>query len=120
MPVLAQNHPKQIESVKVAFITQRLDLTTEESQRFWPVYNNYQQEMQQLVGRKHKERFEMKKAGTPVDELKLDSEILELRKRYRIEFTKVLPKEKVTLFYQAEREFRQELIQHLKKRRANN
>ena len=32
---------EQIESFKIAFFTSRLDLTTEEAQVFWPVFNAY-------------------------------------------------------------------------------
>jgi Tfp pilus assembly protein PilZ len=40
---LSQNNDKKetIESFKVAFITQKLNLTTKEAQLFWPVYNEY-------------------------------------------------------------------------------
>lgn len=112
----AQQSTDKIESVKAAFITQKLDLTPEESQRFWPVYNTYQQDLKQLLTQKQKERQALKKSGKPVDELKFDTEVLEMRKRYRAEFSKILPKQKVALLYQAEREFRQELIQQLHNR----
>jgi Skp family chaperone for outer membrane proteins len=116
----AQQNVKQIESVKAAYITQRLELSTEESQRFWPIYNTYQNELQQLVVQKQKSKKDLKQDPQSFDELKLDTEILDLRKRYRTEFSKVLPKEKVTLLFQAEREFRQELIQYLNKRQTRN
>lgn len=115
---LAQQNSNQIESVKAAFITQKLDLSTEEAQRFWPVYNSYQQDLKKLVTQKQKERQELRKTGAVIDELKFDTEVLELKKRYRAAFSKILPKQKVALLYQAEREFRQELIQQLHKRKG--
>ncbi|MEJ6979872.1 hypothetical protein WG906_05390 [Pedobacter sp. P351] len=118
LPASAQQN-QNIESVRAAFITQKLDLTTEEAQRFWPVYNSYQQELQKLISIKNNQRKSFKQSGTvPVDELKIDSEILELRKRYREEFAKVLPRQKAALIYPAEREFRQQLIEHLQKRKG--
>ncbi len=114
---MAQDGGSQIESVKAAFITQKLDLTPEESKKFWPVYNNYHEELQQLVKKKNQQRRE---SGTPPDELKMESDILELRKRYRDEFSKVLPSQKAAMVYPAEREFRQQLIQHLKHRNQKN
>ena len=33
---------------KNAFITQKLQLTTDEAQKFWPVYNQYENEIQSL------------------------------------------------------------------------
>ena len=118
LPASAQQN-KNIESVRAAFITQKLDLTTEEAQKFWPVYNSYQQELQKLTLEKYNQRKSFKQSGTvPVDELKIDSEILELKKRYREEFAKVLPRQKAALVYPAEREFRQQLIEHLQKRKG--
>ena len=119
--VKAQDGGAQIESVRAAFITQKLDLTTEESQKFWPVFNNYQHELQQLVSKKNQQHKANKESGDrPVDELKIDSEILDLRKRYREEFQRVLPSQKAALVYPAEREFRQHLIEHLKHKKQKN
>lgn len=115
---VAQQSSSQIESVKAAFITQKLDLSSEEAQRFWPVYNAYQHDLKKLVTQKQKERQELRKTGVAIDELKFDSEVLELKKRYKAEFSKILPKQKVALLYQAEREFRQELIEQLHKRKS--
>ena len=42
---------EKLETQRVAFITNRLDLTTEEATKFWPLYNEYS-----------KKRFELKKA----------------------------------------------------------
>lgn len=120
LPAMAQQ-ASNIESVRAAFITQKLDLTPEESQRFWPVYNSYHEELQKLVLKKNQQRVAYKRSGTvPVDELKVDSEILELRKRYRHEFARVLPRQKAALVYPAEREFRQQLIEQLNKRKKKN
>lgn len=123
LPISAQQSTGNIESVKIAFITQKLELTADESKRFWPVYNNYQQELQVLVKAKNERKRSLKGRSDdndPVDELKIDSEILELRKRYREEFNKVLPKHKAALVFSTEREFRQELIEHLQKRKQKN
>ncbi len=35
----------RIESQKIAFITQKLDLSPSEAQQFWPIYNEYQATM---------------------------------------------------------------------------
>jgi len=113
VPSFAQEGGKQIEAVKVEYFTRKLQLSPAEAERFWPVYHNYQRELQQ----QHKERQAQRKAGGPVDELKFETRILEIRKRYRKEFSEVLPAEKVNLLFQAEREFREQLIKELRSRR---
>lgn len=38
----------KIEALKIAFLTKELELTPEESQQFWPIYNQHQAEMKAL------------------------------------------------------------------------
>jgi hypothetical protein len=113
---LAQNnHREKIESLKIAFITKKLDLSPETSQMFWPVYNQYQKELGDLIV----ERKEARKShnSNAIDEdLDIEGKIVEVRKKYRKEFSKVISPVKVNQFYQAEREFRDELIKQLKNR----
>lgn len=112
-----------IEAVRAAFITQKLDLTPEESQKFWPVYNSYREEVKQLALKRNQQRKALKhqsNAATADDGLKIESEMLDVRKRYRQEFGKVLPQQKASMVYPAEREFMQQLIEHLPKRNRKN
>jgi len=118
-PSLGQN--SKIESIKIAYLTEKLNLSTEEAQRFWPVYNSYQQELRVLLIKRNKQRKSLSSQSEPVtDELEIDSDILQLRKRYRLKFQDVLPKEKAAIVYSAEREFRQQLIEQLNKRKQKN
>lgn len=113
---------KEIEAIKIGYITRRLSLTPEESQKFWPVYNSYQKEL--LIINKQKKENRVSQSDNPEklvdDDFKFDTQILELKKRYRLEFAKVLSAEKVKNLYIAEREFREELIKQLKTRREGN
>src|SRR5687767_904503 len=51
---------EQIESMKIAFLTNKLSLTPEEAQQFWPVYNQYQDELHKLRENHRKERRDVK------------------------------------------------------------
>jgi hypothetical protein len=122
LPSFAQHrseHYQQIESIKVAFITSKLDLTTEEAQKFWPVYNSYQKEMANLMRKRREARF--KPNIDPNDKINADldyeTRMLELKKKYKKLYAKAIPPEKILLLYQAEREFREHLIKQLKHRR---
>ncbi|MBC8054531.1 MAG: hypothetical protein H7Y13_15835 [Sphingobacteriaceae bacterium] len=120
LPAMAQ-HEKNIESVRAAFITQKLDLSPEESQKFWPVYNNYRNDMRELAIKRNQQRKAFKQsATTPVDDLSIETEMLEIKKRYRQEFVKVLPRQKAAMVYPAEREFMQQLIEHLPRKNKKN
>lgn len=122
-PVSAQDHREryeQIEAIKVAFITSKLDLNTEEAQKFWPVYNNYQKELMELMKKRREDR--QKTNIDPNDKINADlayeSRMLDLKKKYKKLYLKAIPPEKILLLYQAEREFREHLIKQLKHRRT--
>ena len=44
LSVLAQQHREKIHALKISFITERLDLTEQEAQKFWPIYNEFDKE----------------------------------------------------------------------------
>ncbi len=84
----------KIETLHAAYITRELGLTTEEAQKFWPVFNNY--------------RLELKKARQEnSNELEWEEKALGIRKKYKAEFRKVLNDEqRANRFFKAERGFR--------------
>jgi hypothetical protein len=116
-----REHYQRIEAIKVAFITKKLDLTTEEAQKFWPVYNNYQKELMVLMRKRREDR--QKTDIDPNEKINVDltyeSRMLDLKKKYKKLYLKVIPAEKVLLLYQAEREFREHLIKQLKHRKRD-
>jgi hypothetical protein len=122
---LSQNNDKKekIESFKVAFITQKLNLTTKEAQQFWPVYNEYLDKIEVL---KNSRKKELRSASINIEsysdkdlELMLDNEFLskekevELGKEYFNKFKSVIPVKKVILLYKAEDEFKRELLRQI-------
>ena len=112
---------REIEAIKIGYITRRLELTPEESQKFWPVYNQYQKDLSSLNQQKRQARIQ--NANDPDqlidDDFSFETKILEMRKKYRFKFNQVISNEKVKSLYIAERDFREELIKQLRKRREN-
>jgi hypothetical protein len=86
----------RLQALKIAYLTKKLDLSPEEAQRFWPIYNKYDEEIHQVRNDAIKNR---------ADELKTEEKILEIRKKYSDEFGKVLSPDKVNTFFRAEKEF---------------
>lgn len=121
---IAQKKPtktKQIEAIKLGFISGRLNLTPDESFVFWPLYNDYQKEINSLFKQRKQKRIENANNPTKTvdDDFYFDGQILELKKKYRKAFAAVLPSEKLKKLYEAERDFREELIKQLKNRSEN-
>lgn len=119
---------EKIEAMKVAFLTRKLNLTPEEAQKFWPVYNKFSDEME-----KNKRAFRIKameEAGnienmSDAEAEKALNEMLafrtaevELLRKYTAEFKKVLPPQKVVTLFMAEQEFKRELLKMLKEQRG--
>ena len=98
IPALAQNNQRdfdRLQTYKVAFLSRKLNLTTEEAQKFWPIYNKYEAELRdaRIEGRGNKKEIEM------------EEKILNIRKKYNGEFEKAIPSEKVNQLFKSEREF---------------
>ncbi len=97
----------KVQALKIAFITQKLDLTTEEAQKFWPVYNVYEEEIKKI-----------KRTGNG-DVIERDEKLLAIRKKYKVQFEKILGAERTNKLYSVEGEFRNVLIKQLKNRGGN-
>lgn len=117
----------RVEPLKIAFITQKLNLTTEEAQKFWPVYNKFSDDLQKLRSTtKDKLADELSELASisDADAEKTLNEMLnykineaELIKKYATEFKKVLPIKKVVMLYKAENDFKRELLKKLRDNR---
>lgn len=108
---LAQpNRAEKLEALKVAFITKELNLSSEEAQKFWPVYNGYFDELKKA------------RQNNMEDQLKFEETALNIRKKYKPEFKKVLANDdkRVEKLYRLETEFidrlRREIINRQKNR----
>jgi len=112
---------ERIHAIKVAYITDRLKLNGEESARFWPVYNKYDQEKRALRKRFSKKCIEDNivpmddaKAMRYVDEdLDYQEHELALKRRYKDKLQKVLSPQQLAELYTAERDFKIMLLQQL-------
>ncbi len=137
MPALAQpgggppspEKREEIEAMKVAFLTRKLDLTPDEAKVFWPVYNQYQDELDVLRENHRKQRREAKEEMDGMSDKELeklvDGEIqfrqneLDVIKKYNSQFKSVLPMKKVARLHRAEEDFKRELIQRIQERRKD-
>ena len=119
-----QERRDNIEAMKVAFLTNKLDLSPEEAQKFWPVYNQFTEKMHELRRKRRQDEREMK---TGIDELSdkeveqmVDNEMsfrekeLAIQKEYHTKFKSILPVKKVAKLYRAEEQFKKVLLDKLK------
>lgn len=116
---------ERIENLKIAFITEKLDLSVEESQRFWPLYNAFNKERKANKKAMREVKNKMKTTTSTQEMVQWIDQLAELKARdvkAEAEFTKaslpVLGIEKTKRLAQLEDEFKKEILQRLKERRA--
>ena len=128
---LAQHPEKQswhdkMMSEKIGYLTAKLELTPEEAQAFWPVYNKIAEknkEQNKAVAEAYKALTQALKEGTAsdkeIDKL-LDNYLAakenqkENGKNEAAEYRKVLPSKKVAKLYVAEESYRRHQINRMK------
>lgn len=121
-----QEKSEKIKAKKIAYITEKLDLTPEEAQVFWPVFNEYLKKQAEIALEKITIMKTAEKNETVITEKEYESlsdKITEnkvaeanLFKDYHIKLKKVLPKKKLFELYQAEHMFKKQLIRDIKRK----
>ena len=106
-PPPRQPNPGVLETYKIGFITNRLLLTPDEAQRFWPIYRLYSNEVRQAWAIYR----------TDKNELQLEENLLNIKKKYSVEFLKAIPPPKINDFFKAERDFNQFVSREAERRR---
>ena len=117
------NREDKIQSMKIGFITEKLDLTPEESQKFWPVFNQFENEMKALRGNRKDGPPDIDNMSDKDAEKFVDDEFarrqkeLDVLKKYQAQFKTVLPIRKVAKLYVVQEEFKRELLRRLQEHR---
>jgi hypothetical protein len=114
---------ERIHAIKVAYLTDKLHLTSEQSARFWPVYNMYEQEKMNLM-RSYRDNNRMSENNTedPMrsieDDIVIQEKMLDLRKKYKDEFLKVISAQQLATLIESEKEFKRLLLQQIKEHKG--
>jgi hypothetical protein len=108
-PADKQPNPQREEKMKalyVAYITQQLQLTSEEAQKFWPVHAQYDNELKMAY-------------RSATSELDKEQAMLNVKKKYEQSFTKILGADRSNKFIKVDKAFRDRLKERLKEMRQN-
>ena len=122
-----QDWKEKLQSEKIAFLTMEMDITPQEAQTFWPVYNMVEKELDQArfeVIKSYKALAEAIDAGKPSKEIStlLDKYLQAKAAQDKMDnstaetYKGVLPVEKVAKLYVAEEKFRRQFINKLHKK----
>lgn len=123
-----QKKQEKMEAMKVAFISQQMNLTPEEAQAFWPVYNAYQAKIKDLKkahkGRRILEGGDLSTLTDAEIEQLLDDNfvyaqaMLNLKIQFHSEMKKILNVRKIAAYYKAEEDFKKELLRKVREQQS--
>ena len=124
---------EEIFALKVAFITNKLPLTSSEAEKFWPIYNAFEDKQFEL---KHEKslvflkrmddgalsKMSEKEAASLLAKMESnEEEIFQMRKKLLISLKPILNQVKLIKLRKAEEEFNKKLLQqYMKKGPRNN
>ena len=123
---------EQIKALKVAFFTTELDLTTNEAEKFWPLYNSYDDKQFELRHQKMKtymrrmsdgslDKITEKEANTFLAQMEdTEEELFLVRKKFMQNVRTILPAVKIVKLKKAEEDFNRKLLQQYRNKGQKN
>lgn len=121
MPLFYASQNDRVEELRVAFITKKVELTETESEKFWPVYNEYNDKVKAI--RKNL-RMSFRKRTEPLSDqdaedlyqldLKSKQAELDVHKLYSEKIKAIIGAKKIVRLRVAEEEFKREMINSIK------
>lgn len=119
----------KIEQLKIAFITKELDLTTDEAEKFWPVYNEMSNKIDEENKARRKTAKDLKANLETLSEediktktnsvLDADINVAQLKKDYNEKIAVIIGYKKATKLLSLETRFKRELLKTLKDQPEN-
>ncbi|MEN8913746.1 MAG: hypothetical protein ABF257_07830 [Polaribacter sp.] len=126
-----KGHKEKIKLLKISYLTEQLDLTSSEAEKFWPVYNEHSKNILDFMAKKSdaiKKELSVVKEIDSIDEKKaltlfnltqyLERKKFEERENYIKKLKTILPIKKILKLQIAEKEFGRKLMR--KYRHKNN
>lgn len=113
---------EQVKSLKIAFITNELDLTPDETAKFWPLFNAFEDKQQEIRKQKLKayldrtddetiDKLSEKEATTLLSQMEnTEDELYQLKKKFVANLKGILPATKILKLKKAEEEFSKKLL----------
>jgi len=112
---------ERIESLRVAFLTEQLDLSPEESQNFWPIYREMTSKIKavQKNGRKRKGEIanltDKEAEALIFSHFETEEKVLALKKEYFKKLRTAIPLRKIAMLQPLEKRFKQRLLNRVRK-----
>lgn len=107
LPNRGTNVKDKIRALYIAYITQSIELTDVEAEKFWPIHREYEREMKNFKPNQD-------------NEIEREEFALNIKKKYKPLFSNIIGNERSNRFFKKDREFREKLIERLRDKRLGN
>lgn len=120
------DHREKIRALKTAFITEGLNLNSQEAQKFWPIYNEYEDKRRQLYRQERAEINNIEciseaKANAKLEEyVELERQDYLLKKKYFEDLKKIFSAHRIMQLKKVEDEFNHKMMREYRARNASN
>lgn len=111
---------KEIQAIKIGYITKELKLTPAQAKDFWPIYDEYEQKRRQLFHKFMDQYRNDHPNSSPRDargyidaNIEFQEEKLDMMKKYTAKLKTVLSDQQIADLLTAEREFKEMLLKRL-------
>lgn len=123
-----QGKRDKIKALKIAYISEELALSTQEAEKFWPIYNTFEDKQFELQHQKMKaymnriesnmDKLTEKEAAQLLAQMEnTEDELFQLRKKYNQDLKTVLSAQKIVKLHKAEEQFRKNLLKQFRSKR---
>lgn len=113
------DNKEQIENFKIAYIADKLSLSTSQSQLFWPLYNEYETAVREVMGERREIHRKINQSSSTISDvngwLNAEARIVEVRRSYVSRFLEVISAEQIAKLLAAEEDFKQELVRSIRR-----
>jgi len=117
---------ERVEAAKVAFLTDRMELSADQAQKFWPLYNEYETKRRDLMKsyrsgyRQDVDALSDQEAKARIDGMFVTREKeLALEQEYAAKYLRVISYKQLIKLYRGERDFTKLLLKRLDDNRAS-
>ncbi len=114
---------KRVHAAQIAYVTDRMELTADESEAFVPIYKEYRKEKRTVRHEFCSENKDLRSAGGEgaakyiENDLDYQEKVIGIKRKYNEQFLKVVSPKQLKKMYAAEKEFKAMLIRRVKQRR---
>lgn len=121
-----KDHRERVEAAKVAYLTDKMDLSSEQAQKFWPIYNEFQAKRRDLLKEYHigykqnVDELSEQEAKVRIETMFSTREKeLTLEQEYAAKYVRVISNKQLIKLYRGERDFTKMLLKRLDTKSAS-